>query len=457
MLRLENIKKVYFIGIGGIGMSAIARFFNEKGIAVSGYDKTPTALTAQLESENIQVHFDDNVLKAPLDADLVVYTPAIPKDHSELMMYQNSQIPLMKRSEVLGMISADSFCIAVSGSHGKTTVSSMITHILKDSGYDCSAFLGGISVNLNSNYTSGKNNVVVIEADEYDRSFHRLSPDIAVITAVDTDHLDIYGTQENIEEAFLIFTERMKKDGTVIAQKNIPILSRITCPNIIFYSLTDRAANLAVQSYSISNGKYQVVIRNQHNETHTFDLGVAGYHNVENSLAAIAVAELLEIPFEKIAKALASFRGIKRRFETIFQNEKYVYIDDYAHHPEEINVFLGSVKEMYPHKKITAIFQPHLFSRTKDLQDEFAQRLSMVDQLYLLDIYPAREKPMEGVTAQLILDKVTIHSKEIISKEEVLKRIATGDLEILVTIGAGDIDTLILPLKNILINKSASN
>ena len=457
MLRLENIKKVYFIGIGGIGMSAIARFFNERGVEVSGYDKTPTALTAQLERENIKVHFDDNITKAPLNADLVIYTPAIPKDHNELLMYQNSQIPLMKRSEVLGMISANSFCIAVSGSHGKTTVSSMITHVLKDSGYDCSAFLGGISVNLQSNYTSGKNNVVVIEADEYDRSFHRLSPDIAIITAVDTDHLDIYGTKENIEEAFLIFIERIKKNGTVVAQKNIPILDRINGPNLLTYSLSDSAANYAVQSYSIKNGRYHVVVRHQSDEMYEFDLGVAGYHNVENSLAAIAVAALLKIPFEKTAKALASFKGIKRRFETIFENEKLVYIDDYAHHPQEINVFLGSVKEMYPSKKITAIFQPHLFSRTKDLQDEFAQRLSIVDQLYLLDIYPAREKPMEGVTAKLILDKVSIAQKEIISKEDLLHRIATDELEILVTIGAGDIDTLILPLKNILINKSSSS
>jgi UDP-N-acetylmuramate--alanine ligase len=249
----------------------------------------------------------------------------------------------------------------------------------------------------------------------------------------------------------------MKKNGTVIAQKNIPILSSITCPNIISYSLTDNAANLAVQSYSINDGKYQVEVRNQNNEMHSYDLGLAGYHNVENSLAAIAVAELLKIPFEKTARALASFRGIKRRFETIFQNEKHVYIDDYAHHPEEIKVFLGSVKEMYPNKKITAIFQPHLFSITKDLQAEFAQQLSVVDQLFLLDIYPAREKPMEGVTAQLILDQVNIRHKEIISKEEVLQRIATDEIEILVTIGAGDIDRLIIPIKNILTHKSSSN
>ncbi len=450
MLKLENIKKVYFIGIGGIGMSAIARFFNERGLIVGGYDKTPTRLTEQLIQEGIEVHFDDNTLKAPLDADLVIYTPAIPKEHSELKMYQNSAIPLMKRSEVLGLISKDSYCIAVSGSHGKTTVSAMIAHILKDSGYDCSAFLGGISVNLNSNYVSGKNNVVVIEADEYDRSFHRLNPDIAIITAVDTDHLDIYVSRENIEEAFLIFTERLKLGGSLVVQNAVSILSRIVSDKIVTYSLRDQSAMNHVLNYKIENGDYKVQTSNGLNYT----LGVSGYHNVENSLAAISVAQILEIPTEKIAKALSSFRGIKRRFEYVFQNEKYIYIDDYAHHPEEINVFLGSLKEMFPDKKIAVIFQPHLFSRTKDLQDDFAKSLSNIDQLYLLDIYPAREKPIDGVTSKLILEKVKIDKKEIVSKEQLLGKLLTDDFDILATIGAGDIDTLIEPIKNLLKSKT---
>jgi len=453
VLKLENIKKVYFIGIGGIGMSAIARFFNERGIAVTGYDKTPTTLTEQLEKEGISIHFDDNTQKAPLDADLVIYTPAIPKEHTELKMFQNSTVPLMKRSEVLGLISKDSYCIAVSGSHGKTTVSAMITHILKDSGYDCSAFLGGISVNLNSNYVNGKNNVVVIEADEYDRSFHRLNPDIAIITAVDTDHLDIYGSRENIEEAFLIFTQKMKAGGTVIVQNGVSILSKIKGVDIVTYSLRDRSAMNHGLGYQIENGKYHVEFENFAQEKSVYTLGVAGYHNVENSLAAISVAQILKIPFEKVAKALASFKGIKRRFEYIFQNEKYIYIDDYAHHPEEINVFLGSLKEMFPEKKICVIFQPHLFSRTNDLQIEFAKSLSSIDQLYLLDIYPAREKPMEGVTSNLILDKVTIVNKEIVSKEMLLEKLKTDQFDILATVGAGDIDTLIQPIKSLLSNK----
>jgi UDP-N-acetylmuramate--alanine ligase len=453
VLKLEDIKKVYFIGIGGIGMSAIARFFNERGVAVSGYDKTSTSLTEQLVKEGIFIHFDDNTQKAPLDADLVIYTPAIPKEHTELKMYQNSKVPLMKRSEVLGIISQGSFCIAVSGSHGKTTVSAMITHVLKESGHDCSAFLGGISVNLNSNYVNGKNNVVVIEADEYDRSFHRLDPDIAIITAVDTDHLDIYGTKKNIEEAFLVFTERLKKDGSLIVQKNVSILPQLKADHLITYSLNDLAAMNHCTAYQIIDGKYHVEIENKAHEKFAYTLGVAGYHNVENSLAAISVAQLLNIPFEKVASALQTFKGIKRRFEYVFENEKMVYIDDYAHHPEEINVFLGSLKEMFPNKKICVIFQPHLFSRTKDLQDDFAKSLSSIDQLYLLDIYPAREQPMEGVSSALILDKVSIDKKEIISKERLLEKLAHDDFDVLATIGAGDIDTMIQPIKKILINK----
>ena len=453
-LQLNDIKKVYFIGIGGIGMSAIARFFNERGVSVSGYDKTPTILTQQLIKEGIDIHFDDNIEKAPLDADLVIYTPAIPKEHLELKMYQNATIPLMKRSEVLGLISKDSFCIAVSGSHGKTTVSSMITHILKETGYDCSAFLGGISVNLNSNYISGKNNVVVVEADEYDRSFHRLSPDIAVITAVDTDHLDIYGTKENIEAAFVIFTEKIKSGGKVVANNQVQILNRIHATKYT-YHLQNSTANCYVKKYQINDGSYQISINDINDTAQIFNLNIAGYHNIENALAAISVAQLLAIPFDKIAAALATFKGIKRRFEYIYKSNNCIYIDDYAHHPEEINVFLGSLKEMYPNKKITAIFQPHLFSRTNDLQIEFAKSLSQIDTLYLLEIYPAREKPIEGVSSKLILDRVSIASKYILSKDAILEKIEKEIPEIIVTIGAGDIDTMISKIKQLLENKQA--
>jgi UDP-N-acetylmuramate--alanine ligase len=355
----------------------------------------------------------------------------------------------MKRSEVLGLISKDYFCIAVSGSHGKTTVSSMITHILKDSGYDCSAFLGGISVNLNSNYTSGKNNVVVVEADEYDRSFHRLSPDIAVITAVDTDHLDIYGTKEKIEEAFVIFTQKIKEHGKVVANKDVQILDQISTEKLT-YHLSDTASTCFVVNYEILDGAYNININDIHGVAQKFVLNIAGYHNIENALATISVAQLLDISFDKIAKALATFKGIKRRFEYIYKSPTCIYVDDYAHHPQEIDVFLGSMKEMYPSKKITAIFQPHLFSRTKDLCVDFAKSLSQIDNLYLLDIYPAREKPMEGVTSNLILDKVTIANKAILSKEEVLEKITNSKDEIIVTIGAGDIDTMIVKIKKIL-------
>lgn len=443
-----SYKKVYFLGIGGIGMSAIARYFHKRGVQVSGYDKTETALTRMLLEEGIHVHYDDNPSTAPLDVDIVIYTPAIPKNHGELCMYQNSKIPLIKRSEALGLISKDAFCIAVAGSHGKTTVSSMITHILKSSGYDCSAFLGGISVNYQSNYIEGNNNVVVVEADEYDRSFHKLSPDIAIITAVDTDHLDIYGTKEHIEDAFVIFTEKIKNKGCVVLQKDVQIQNRISKP-IYTYALSDltKSASLYTDSYVIENGIYHVTSIDKTNKKYSFTLGVSGYHNVENALAAMQVALLLEIPFEKIAMALATFKGIKRRFEYIYQSSSKIYIDDYAHHPQEIDVFLGSVREMYPGKKITAIFQPHLFSRTKDLYPEFAQSLLKADEVYILDIYPARELPMEGVTSRLIYNAMNKENTYCVSKDDVLDFLKKGNIEVLVTIGAGDIDTLIPKIK----------
>jgi UDP-N-acetylmuramate--alanine ligase len=451
---LKDIKKAYFLGIGGIGMSALARYFKSLGIEVSGYDKTLTTLTNELEHEGIHVIFEDDVELIPKDVDLVVYTPAIPKDHKGLNFYQVNNYQLLKRSEVLGIISADKFTIAVAGSHGKTTVSSMIAHILTHSGFGCSAFLGGIAVNYNSNFLSGQSDVVVIEADEFDRSFHRLAPDMAVITAVDTDHLDIYGTKEKIDEAFLEFTNKISEEGFLVIKTHQTINDKLPVLDKAFYSLHDKDADVYCTNYRIEDGGYLFDINYYGIELKVFRITIGGFHNIENAIAAIAIAKELKITDEHIKAALASFKGIRRRFERVFDNGKVIFIDDYAHHPEEIRVFLASVREIYPEKRITAIFQPHLFSRTKDLAKEFAQQLSKVDEVILLDIYPAREQPMKGVTSELILNQLTSPEKLLISKDELLDVIRNKrDIEVLVTIGAGDIDKYVMPIKDILFQR----
>ncbi len=450
---LKNIKRLFFLGIGGIGMSALARYFKSQGAEVSGYDKTPTHLTDDLEAEGIHVMFEDDVDKMPKELDLVVYTPAIPKDHKGFNFYKDNNYELRKRSEVLGIISADKFTIAVAGSHGKTTVSSMIAHILTESGFGCSAFLGGIAVNYNSNFLLGNSDVVVIEADEFDRSFHRLSPDMAVITAVDTDHLDIYGSKEAIDEAFLEFANKVSEEGFLVIKNGQTINDSLPVLDKAFYALHDEDADVYCSKYWIVDGGYLFNISFFGQELKGFRINIGGFHNIENALAAITIAFELKITEENIRKAIASFKGIRRRFEKIVDNGKVVFIDDYAHHPEEIRVFLESVREIYPKQKITAIFQPHLFSRTKDLAEGFAKSLSVADEVILLDIYPARELPMEGVTSKLIYDHLTSNERLLISKEQLLETIKNKkDIEVIVTIGAGDIDKYVEGIKQILTN-----
>ena len=449
-MNLKDIKRVYFLGIGGIGMSALARYFKSLGAEVSGYDKTQTALTDLLVKEGINVTFEDTVDALPKELDMVIYTPAIPKDHKGFNFYKDNNYNLKKRSEVLGIISADNFSICVAGSHGKTTVSAMIAHILTHSGFGCSAFLGGIATNYNSNYIKHNNDVVVIEADEFDRSFHRLAPDMAVVTAVDTDHLDIYGTKEKIEEAFIEFTEKVAEDGFLVIKQGLDIEAKLPTLDKAFYSLSDTAADVYCSKYWVVDGGYVFNIKYYDKEFIAFRINIGGFHNIENAIAAFTIAKELKISNEHIKAALASFSGIKRRFETIVKNDKVVFIDDYAHHPEEIRVFLQSMREMYPDKKITAIFQPHLFSRTKDLATEFAEQLSIADEVILLDIYPARELPMEGVTSALIYDKLKSKSKLNIKKDQLLATLKDKKLEVVVTIGAGDIDKLIQPIKEML-------
>jgi UDP-N-acetylmuramate--alanine ligase len=452
-MNLKEIKKVYFLGIGGIGMSALARYFKSLGAEVSGYDRTSTDLTNVLESEGIKIAFEDDLNLYPKEVDMVVYTPAIPKDHKGFNFYKDNNYNLKKRSEVLGIISADKFSICVAGSHGKTTVSSMIAHILTHSGYGCSAFLGGIASNYNSNYLQSDNDVVVIEADEFDRSFHRLAPDMAVITAVDTDHLDIYGSKENIDEAFIEYTHKISEEGFLVMKQGQSINNSLPVLDKAFYSLQDSDADVYCSKYWVVEGGYVFNIHYFGKEYIGFRLNIGGFHNIENAIAAFTIAKELNISIDKIKAALSSFTGIKRRFETVLKKEAVTFIDDYAHHPEEIRVLLESVKEMFPDKKVTAIFQPHLFSRTKDLADGFAKALSIADEVLLLEIYPARELPMEGVTSDLIFQKLTCKEKINTSKGAVVELVKDKKIEVLVTIGAGDIDKLISPLKEVLEQK----
>ncbi|MBC9913626.1 UDP-N-acetylmuramate--L-alanine ligase [Chitinophaga varians] len=448
-MDLNNIQRVYFIGIGGIGMSAIARFFHEKGVAVSGYDRTPTALTRQLEAEGMQIHYTDDIHALDQKANLVVYTPAIPATHEELKWYRDHGFEVVKRSDVLQEITKSLFAITVAGTHGKTTVSTMIAHLLTDSGYGCNAFLGGISVNYGKNFWSSDKQVAVIEADEYDRSFLKLSPDIAILTAMDADHLDIYGTPEAMEEAFITYTHNIKPNGTLIAKFGLHRGNELKADNKLLYSLQNDAANVYAANIRMINGGYEFDVMQQDWMIDNIRLHIGGMHNVENAVAAITVAHLLGISADKIRAAVESFKGIKRRFEYVIKNDHQVYIDDYAHHPEELRALITSAKALFPGRRCTVIFQPHLFTRTRDLADGFAESLSLADEVVLLPIYPARELPIEGVTSEILKAKITV-PVQIMQKEEVLDWLKKTPVPLLITAGAGDIDQLKEPISQLL-------
>lgn len=465
-LNLSEIKYVYLLGMGGIGMSALARYFNAQGKKVSGYDKTPTPLTDAMISEGINIHFDDNInffrlqtINYHLPTILIIYTPAIPKDQKEFIYFKDNGYLLKKRSEILGMITKESFTIAVAGTHGKTTTTAMITHILKYSGIDCTAFVGGIMTNYNTNILIGKwsgtesqwnrnqksgtKNIIVVEADEYDRSFLTLHPDIAVITSMDADHLDIYGEKENLVESFNLFAKQVKENGTLIHKKNLPVkkIHRET----IDYSVK-RKADYNADNINVRDGNFVY----DAGKIKDISLAVPGRHNVENSLAAIAVAQKMGISGIKIKSAIESFKGVKRRFEYIIKNKEIIFIDDYAHHPEELKACISAAKELYPEKKITGIFQPHLFSRTRDFADEFARSLELLDELILLDIYPAREVPLEGVDSKMLLDKIRSGNKILCKKNDLVNLLSKKNIEVLITLGAGDIDALVRPISETL-------
>ncbi|MFN0275009.1 MAG: UDP-N-acetylmuramate--L-alanine ligase [Chitinophagales bacterium] len=448
-MDINHIHRVYFIGIGGIGMSALARYFKQKGCEVNGYDRTQTELTVQLMQEGIHIHFEDNVALIDKDAELIVFTPAIPKTHAEYNFYINNNYTVLKRSKVLGLLSENKFTIAVGGSHGKTTVSSMIAWILKHSGYDCSAFLGGISSNFNSNFVAGNNDVLIAEADEFDRSFLQLTPDIAVITATDSDHLEIYGSQEAIEETFAEFANKIKAGGTLVAKYDLPILKKIK-GKVWKYALDNSSAHLFAKSWKLTTQFSEVELNNGIR----YKLSYPGIHNIENSIAAASVALLLGINKVEISAALNEFIGVKRRFEIMYNDGSTIFIDDYAHHPEEIRMFLSSVKKIYPDKKVTAVFQPHLYTRTRDLKVGFAASMDIADEIILLPIYPAREEPIEGVTTKIIFDLIKNENKKLLTKEELLSMMKEGKFEVLCTIGAGDIDKLVKPITEILKQKT---
>ena len=439
-------RNIYFIGIGGIGMSAIARYYNSRGFKVSGYDKTPSPLTEALESEGIEVHYEDNTDYIPKDvADtLVVYTPAIPKDMGELVYVQNNGYRVIKRSQMLGEITRGQRCMAVAGTHGKTTTSTLVSHLFASSGEGCSAFLGGISKNYNSNLLTSSNDVVVVEADEFDRSFLQLFPEIAVITSMDADHLDIYGDEAHIREAFKAFASQVS--GTVIAKWGLDITAADTKARIMTYAYGNPQADFYAEV--LENGRF-----NLHYPGGVIEdcvVGVPGWVNIENATGAAAIALTYGIEPGKIREALATFSGVKRRFDLQVKRPGCVYIDDYAHHPEEISAALSSIRKAYPDMKMTVVFQPHLYTRTRDFAPEFAQALSLADRLILLDIYPARELPIPGVTSEIIFKDVSCKEKILIRREELMDTLAKENIELLVTVGAGDIDRFVGPIADML-------
>ena len=451
----DKLKVVYFIGIGGIGMSALARFFHEAGVKVSGYDKTESTLTERLEEEGIPVHYEEAPERVPRDADLVVYTPAIPATHRELQYCRTSGYTVVKRSDVLQLISESSFNICIAGTHGKTTITTMVAHILRDSGFGCNAFLGGIAVNYGTNFWSSPRNICVIEADEYDRSFLKLQPDIAVITAMDPDHLDIYGTAEAMEEAFIRFSKQVKPGGILIRQFGLKRGKELSAGQSLTYSLQNESAGAYAADIRMEKGGYEFDWVCGDDRIEKIRLNMGGMHNVENAVAAIAVAASLGITPEKIRTAVEGFRGVKRRFEYLIRNDRLVFIDDYAHHPEELRALIHGAKTLFAQKKCTVIFQPHLYSRTRDLADGFAEALDEADEVILLPIYPAREQPMEGVESGMILARMKNGHGSVKDKDALLRWIREDFAEtvnrdfgeVLITAGAGDIDMLLDDMK----------
>ena len=455
-MDINKVKSVYFVGAGGIGMSALVRYFLAKGKRVGGYDKTSSSLTEALRKEGAEIHYEDNVdcigaaYRSPSDT-LVVYTPAVPETHTELTYFRTQGFEVVKRARVLGDITRHDRALCVSGSHGKTTTSSMIAHLLKQSKVDCNAFLGGILKNYGSNLMlSDRSDLTVIEADEFDRSFHQLSPYMAVVSSVDADHLDIYGTAEAYREAFAVFTSLIRPGGCLLMKKGIQLAPRLQAGVKLYtYSMTEKA-DFYAERVRVGQGTILFDFVGPDVRVSDVELGVPVRVNIENGVAAMAIAWLNGVTPDEMRRAMATFAGARRRFDIRLKTDQLVLIDDYAHHPAELRQSILSVREVYAGRKLTGIFQPHLYSRTRDFAADFAASLSLLDELILLDIYPAREEPIPGVTSQLIFDRVTIPSKTLCKKEELLDVVAAGRYEVVLMLGAGDIDRLVEPVKDVL-------
>jgi UDP-N-acetylmuramate--alanine ligase len=449
-VNLNSIKTVYFIGIGGIGMSALARFFRIRNCKVSGYDKTQTHLTDELTTEGIDVHYTEDISKIPLKTDLIIYTPAIPSDNKELLFAFEKKFVVRKRSEILGEISRNMFTIAVAGTHGKTTITGLIAHIFQNSGIEVNAFIGGIVKNYNSNLLiSEKSNLFIAEADEFDRSFLQLIPDISVVSAIDADHLDIYNNKKELQKAFDSFMLQTKKSGSLISKKEI-ITPEIDGVSKYQYSL-DFPTDFYARDIRIRDSKFHFIANLLGNEI-AVNIQIPGKHNIENAIAAAAVCYLKGLSMEQIKSGLESYQGVVRRFDYRVNTESLVYIDDYAHHPEELKACISAVRELYPGKNILGIFQPHLFSRTKHFADDFAKVMDTLDEAILLEIYPAREQPIQGVNSDMLLNRMKLKKKSVLSKKEVLEELKNKKIEVLLTMGAGDIDQLVQPIEELLNN-----
>lgn len=434
-MNIKDIHSVYFIGIGGIGMSALANYFKFMGKEVAGYDRTPTPITEGLEEKGIYVHFKDNVDLIPetfkQSGTLVVYTPAVPAAHSELQYFKNNGFEIKKRSEVLGIITKDTFCFAVAGTHGKTTTSSILAHLLKECNVPFTAFLGGVSEDFNSNFVLEGTEYSVVEADEFDRSFLRLSPNVACITSMDADHLDIYGTKEELEQSFRDFTGKIKLGGKLFVKKGLPLEG-------ITFGIED-GSDYRIEQIEVEQGTYVFDLVTPSEVLKQVRFNKPGRHNLLNGLVAFAMAAETGCPPHRLTKALESFKGVQRRFSYQIKEKDFAFIDDYAHHPTEINAVHQAIREMHPGEKITVIFQPHLFSRTRDFADDFAKSLSQFDMIILLEIYPAREEPIEGITSEWLLKKIENPHKKLISKSSLIEEVKDCKTGVLVALGAGDI------------------
>lgn len=449
-MNLNNIHRVYFLGIGGIGMSALARYFHFAGKQVSGYDKVPTDITLALVKLGIEVTYNEKIEVIPVayrerENTLIILTPAIPENHDQLKYFESKGFTIVKRAKVLGSLFNNHTGIAVAGTHGKTTVSTMIAYLLKVSGFDPTAFLGGISNNFNSNLLIGSDKLVVAEADEFDRSFLQLQPKIALVTAMDADHLDIYSDLKDISDTFQKFADQIKDAGTLIKKYNLPITARNGIQQFT-YSLDNTKADFYAKNITLKDLKYHFTLISPFGEFMDLSLQHPGLTNVENAIAASAAALIYTEGKHLSLENLSEFTGIKRRFDIRLQTEDICYIDDYAHHPREIEATINSARKLFPHKKITGIFQPHLYTRTRDFAEEFAKSLSLLDELIILDIYPARELPIEGVNAKLIMDKVSIANRQYCSKQNLIYSLKGLNIEVLLTMGAGDIDQLVKPI-----------